>query len=275
MQSLVFPFTNENLQSYSQIYTFDGAKVLSVVGSGDQYFTSILNGAKEVDLFDINPIAWKYFVLKFYAIQRLSYEEFWKHFVFRAHNLRKNKHLVRKVSSTMPEDILNFWKTEFSKNKESLARNYTMWTSRHQELMIERNYKNGSFIPYMDEKNYYKLQELLRKRKLPNFFLTHILNIEKYCGNSSYDLIIASNILSWLLADELRPEDEKNKLNEYLKVMGNLRFDQMQANYLWRIDSAQYPYYSEIYLKSELEPTFVPSVTGGDVKDCVLSLKKR
>lgn len=41
----VFPFTNENLTSYGKIYNFDNAKVLSFLGSGDQYFSSILHGA--------------------------------------------------------------------------------------------------------------------------------------------------------------------------------------------------------------------------------------
>lgn len=34
----VYPFTNENLTSYQNLYHFDNAKVLSVLGSGDQYF---------------------------------------------------------------------------------------------------------------------------------------------------------------------------------------------------------------------------------------------
>jgi len=60
-----YAFTNENLKSYRQLYDFEGAKVLSVVGSGDQYFASILYGAKEVTLFDNNPNGWYHFLLKY------------------------------------------------------------------------------------------------------------------------------------------------------------------------------------------------------------------
>ena len=60
----VYDFTNENVACLDQLYDFKDAKVLSVVGSGDQYFASILNGAKQVDLFDINPTSYLYFLLK-------------------------------------------------------------------------------------------------------------------------------------------------------------------------------------------------------------------
>ena len=38
----VYKFSNENLTSYQELYDFTDKKVLSVIGSGDQYFSSIL-----------------------------------------------------------------------------------------------------------------------------------------------------------------------------------------------------------------------------------------
>ena len=52
----VYSFTNENVSSYSDIYNMNGANMLTILGSGDQYFTAILNGAKNVELIDINVI---------------------------------------------------------------------------------------------------------------------------------------------------------------------------------------------------------------------------
>ena len=77
----VYSFTNENVSSYSDIYNMNGANMLTILGSGDQYFTAILNGAKNVELIDINVISWYYFVLKFTSIKYLSYEEFIKFFI--------------------------------------------------------------------------------------------------------------------------------------------------------------------------------------------------
>ena len=43
----VYDFTNENVSCLNSLYHFDNSKVLSAVGSGDQYFASVLNGAKK------------------------------------------------------------------------------------------------------------------------------------------------------------------------------------------------------------------------------------
>ena len=44
----VYAFTNENLTCLKDIYSFQNAKVLTVLGSSDQYFSSVLFGAREV-----------------------------------------------------------------------------------------------------------------------------------------------------------------------------------------------------------------------------------
>ena len=49
----LYRFSNENLTSYQDLYDFKNKKVLSVIGSGDQYFSSILYGAEEVTCFDM------------------------------------------------------------------------------------------------------------------------------------------------------------------------------------------------------------------------------
>lgn len=72
----VYGFTNENLAVFPKIYNFDKANILTVLGSGDQYFQAKLNGAQNVDVFDINYLAWHHFVLKYTAIKVLSYEDF-------------------------------------------------------------------------------------------------------------------------------------------------------------------------------------------------------
>ena len=79
----IYTSSNECLENYQNIYNFDNSRVLSVVGSGDQYFTCLLNGAQEVELFDINKAAWDYFRLRFYATRILSYEEYLFFFVLK------------------------------------------------------------------------------------------------------------------------------------------------------------------------------------------------
>lgn len=86
MYNRVYTMSNENVCCYKNIYNFDNAHVLSVLGSGDQYFSSLLYGACQVDVMDINYTAWLYFRIKFKAIKVLSYNEFIDLFINRKFN---------------------------------------------------------------------------------------------------------------------------------------------------------------------------------------------
>ena len=44
----VYTMTNENVSSFKQLYNFDMANVFTVLGSGDQYFTSLITNKIEV-----------------------------------------------------------------------------------------------------------------------------------------------------------------------------------------------------------------------------------
>ena len=77
----IYDFTTENVSAYKDIFDFSNARVLTVLGSGDQYFTSLLNGAKSIEVFDYNIVTWYYFLLKFTAIKYLSYEDFYQMFI--------------------------------------------------------------------------------------------------------------------------------------------------------------------------------------------------
>lgn len=77
----IYDFTDENVSAYKDIFDFSNARVLTVLGSGDQYFTSLLNGAKSIEVFDYNIVTWYYFLLKFTAIKYLSYEDFYQMFI--------------------------------------------------------------------------------------------------------------------------------------------------------------------------------------------------
>jgi len=125
-QGKVYSFTNENLVEYKKIYNFNNAKVLSVIGSGDQYFSSLLYGARNVDLYDINRMTWDYFVLKYYAILTLTYEEFYNFFVIS--NL-DNMDIYNKVRYYLPEQIKNNIDKFIIKNKNlsSILLNNTIY----------------------------------------------------------------------------------------------------------------------------------------------------
>lgn len=211
----VYGFTNEFVAAYPEIYDFDNANVLSIIGSGDQYFTAMLAGAKSVTVFDLNVNAWHHFVLKFMAIRYLSYEEFWQFFITDGLD---NLKLYLKIRDYLPSNVKDFFdlvkitKLKFSNIKVK---------SCFMDSFKQKDYLR--MLPYLNEENYYKLQELLKKRKLPNFIIKDFSDISLGSERKDYDLLLLSNIYHWM---DLSPIDFKFLLDKFEPCV-------IQALYAW------------------------------------------
>ena len=211
----VYSFTNENVSSYSDIYNMNGANMLTILGSGDQYFTAILNGAKNVELIDINVISWYYFVLKFTSIKYLSYEEFIKFFITEKIN---NNVVYAKIRNYLPNDIRNFFdkmviiKSSFSN---------ILLSSGMTELFSEDDYKR--YIPYLEENQYYKLQETLRSIELPVFSHQDFQYFINENNKKQYDIVMLSNIYHWMNMEPL----------DFKRLLDKANCDVIQALYSW------------------------------------------
>lgn len=213
----IYGFTNENVFSYQSLYNFSGANVLSVLGSGDQYFSSLLYGANCVEVFDINPLAWDFFVLKFYGITTMSFEDFYKYFV----NLRMNSwHYFEIICKYMPPDV--------SKRLNDLY-------NEHHFLSFYIRSDSGtnfddSIIPYLNKEKYYQLQTLLRKQKLPTFYLEDLANLPRKLSDKKFDIILASNIIRYIY---YYTEDERKKISGYKDLLDHFDCPNIQASYCW------------------------------------------
>ncbi len=245
--SKVYSFTNENLSSYSSLYDFKGKNVLSVLGSGDQYFSSILYGAKDVLLFDNNATTLYYFYLKYYSIKVLSYQEFIDFFV--NYNL-DFKDGYNKVKKMLPNEVRMFFdKVISNKGLSSLIL---------PKIIINKkeDYLCGRVIPYLDKVNYYKLQDLLNNRNFPKVLVASLENLYENL-DLEYDLMLFSNIYMYL---SMGIKEYKNFLENYKYYLSN--GGKIQAQYSWNnicdefldngfrcdlVDAANY----ELYLRNE------------------------
>lgn len=224
----VYPFTNENISSYQTLYDFNNAKVLSVLGSGDQYFASLLYGAKEVEVYDSNFLAWDFFVLKYYGIIILNYEEFYDFFV--THRLNDLKYF-RKLLPYLPSDVATrLAKLQIDKNLLS----HCLYLD-----VIDDKYNNGYSIPYFDKEKYYQLKTILTNQKLPTFYLTFLQSLPFVVENKTYDIILTSNIFDWLYGDL-----EEECVQEYKELLTKFHYGEIQALYRYKLSEA---------LKQELE----------------------
>lgn len=72
----VYLATNENCAYFPKMTSFEGKDVLSVTGSGDQALNAVFFGAKSVETFDINQLAFLFYDLKETALLHLTITEF-------------------------------------------------------------------------------------------------------------------------------------------------------------------------------------------------------
>jgi len=187
----VYGFTNEYVAAYPDVYNFDNADVLSVIGGGDQYFTAMLAGAKNVTVFDINGNAWYHFVLKFMAIRYLSYEEFCKFFI--EDNLNNIK-IYLKIREYLPLDVRKFFdkfrilNLKFSSMKIKAGLLDSLTFEEYQRI-----------LPYLNEESFYILKDILNNCELPRCLIDDFIHLalgdER---NKSYDIMLLSNIYFWI-----------------------------------------------------------------------------
>lgn len=196
----VYGFTNENLESFSTYFNFDNASVLTVLGSGDQYFESLLNGARDVEVFDINYLAWYHFLLKCTAIKILPYEEFMQMFV--VDNL-DNLNIYNKLREYLPDEVKHFFDKLIGLGRK--------FSSIKIKNIIFDNSKIRN-IPYFNQETYYQLQSILQSCMLPEFYNCNLLDISKYT-KKAYDVALFSNVYHYLSLNAKDYRDFLNKIN--------------------------------------------------------------
>lgn len=219
----VYDFTNENVSCLNDLYHFENAQVLSIIGSGDQYFTSILNGAKKVDLVDVNPTSHLYFILKFYAIRELEYEEFYEFLVLKNFN---NPNIYFKLEPVLPIKALIYYRYLMENNRKYIY-NYSCFKKDGIDLLSKKNQKyyfdnENTVIPYFKRDNYYKLKEKLKTMELPNFFQTNIVNLKNEI-KGNYDILLMSNIYNSL----------DMNIEQYTKLLKKFDVPEIQTCYDW------------------------------------------
>lgn len=174
-----YKFSNEDIYGYYKLFDLENKDVLTVCGSGDQALNAILMGAKTVDTFDINKLAYYLMQFKMYAIKYLNYNEFNKlydNFQYYAY------FFYRQIKKSIKDyNFILFW-DEFIKNVN------VFFIGDDCDI-------NPDKIPYLDKELFIRL-----KNKLLNYDLTfkradiyEIPNVFE----KKYDFINLSNILDY------------------------------------------------------------------------------
>ena len=257
MYSRVYPFTNENLTSFQSFIDFNGKNVLSVIGSTDQYFSFLLYNAKNVDLFDINPNSEHYFLLKFYSIFLLTYEEFIDFFVS---SKLDNMSIYNKVRYYLPLKTKTYFDNYIKSGKKLSDLIFTVSLNSNPI-----NYSTNRVIPYFDKDSYYILQSMLRNIEMPKIYICSLEKLYKELKDI-YDIIVLSNI--YLLMN-MSVKQYRKFLDSYLSLLNSNGI--IEAYYSWNnIDEKE-------FIDSGFTQVEVPSirlVREEEFKDYVYLLKK-
>lgn len=218
--SKIYPFNNEELNTYYKDFNYDGP-VLCVASSGDHMLHTILQGATDITLFDINRLTKYYSMLKLAGVKTLSYKEFFDYFMVTSEKLNlTNKKLYEKVRRALyPEDRC-FWDDVIS------------------DGLTVNNFYNGIFDvepvnnAYYDEDLYYDLQSKSLSIKSPKFIETDVFELPKnLSAQDRFSSIFLSNISDYV------DEREFEKLLVNLAKNHLLEDGLVQTNYFTDYDN--------------------------------------
>ena len=211
--------TNENIEEYIKYFNIKDGNVLTVTSSADHIFYSILYGAKNIDTFDMNKLAYYVMEYKKSAILSLSLKEYQNFFpVLSIPNNESNYFNYdnyKKISNYLSKDAKVFWDYIYNIYKDEQEKLFKLFIYKHLS-----RYPNSYSE---DEDKYNKLKELIPNVNI-NFYHCNLTNLDNEIlkNNNYYDGIILSNIFDWLFdsmecfdTDEIK--DIFNNIKKLLK----------------------------------------------------------
>jgi len=212
--SWLYPFSNENIAAYYSKINFKDKKVLTVTSSGDHILNAIMCGAKEIDAFDVNPLAKYYSELKIAAIKALSLEEFILFFygknIFKSPKYFLNKDTyMNKIRNCLNGENKIFWDHVFNQYTSKDLRRSFLFTDDYCDLkiLLKTNL-------YLNEEGYSLLRSKLNDIKI-DYYDKDIKDFKQV--DKKYDVLVLSNIPAFV--DDMF---SSNQLEELRQIILNL-----------------------------------------------------
>lgn len=248
--SRIYKLTTENICGYLNQMDLKDKSILVPAASGDHLLNSILKGANNVDLFDINYYALFMVELKIAAVKSLSKDEFIRFFA-NGRNALSSK-IYNKIRQNLNDDALLFWDKVYSlfPNNEDLKKtNLFMKDSYYEDSLINVN-------DYLKNDNYNYLKEKINIADNKKFINTNVIDLPNKL-DKNYDIILLSNIqdymkftyhLDYLRSLEKYREFIKNDLIKYCNecIVGEYFYNNAAAPTLLNDASDETLYFDSI-----------------------------
>lgn len=184
----MYIMTTENIREFLTQYDLKNKSVLCVAGSGDQMLNAYALGAKNVTLFDLNPLAYAQAKLKKAAATTLTYEEFELFFSPEHRHTLFNPYLFDKLSECLDDNTKDLFKTIFTKHPgmDAFMNFYFKFYAKFQKQ------KDLNYYLY-DEENYQKLQSVIESKTI-DYIETPVTELKSNINDDLFDYILLSNI---------------------------------------------------------------------------------
>lgn len=203
--SAVYKVTNERMRDYHK-YLKNRKRILSVIASGDQILNSILDGAREVDAFDISVYPKYFMFLKIAAIKSLSREEYIEFFYESTDTSEKYDEMYDKIRVNLTGSVRDFWDSLFDFFDWFDIYNSTLFSSEPYST----SYAVGQNRYLDSEEEYNKLRRVIDDVVIR----TYDGNILEMDFDVSYDLVYLSNIIYYSDVNKYKDMLERFNLNE-------------------------------------------------------------
>lgn len=223
----IYSFTTENIFGYMSYFDLFDKSLLTVGSSGDQAFNAVLQGCKDITIFDVCPFVKEYYYLKRSALETFSREEFLKFFCYKRFFINNKKAFNKDMYLSLRNRL-----------KDNDYESYMFWDKLFQEysgldirtkLFIDEEQSKSILChvnTYLRNDCYYdELRKIINDVNIDfqqgNIFEDNLLN--------SYDNIFLSNICSYYSNEQMI--ELFNRLLPYLNDDGNLMIGYLYYGY--------------------------------------------
>lgn len=195
--SKIYYQANENLIDYLDV-DFQDKDVLSVLASSDQVLTAKYLDAKKTDSFDYNRLTYYYYYLRIWSIKYMN-----KLYPLILNGNDWLKELLKLVKPTTEGEhqAFDFWKKHVVQHTNLFNLFYDIDAQP-------------------EGKTLYTHPEELKDYLDPNLTFFHLNLFEQFKLNTTYDILLISNILDWARGDQTRLQIAHDNIGRLLNKDG-------------------------------------------------------
>ena len=189
-----YNMTTENIYGFLKNYDLNGKSILTVAGSGDQRLNAYLLGARNVTVFDSNPLTLLNMRLKDAAIKNLKFSDFKGFYGIEEDKLNEyaqlDVRLFNKIKDDLDEFTFDFFQFIIS-NDELLDVDDVYFNFQNDYKVLKKaNY-------YFNAKRYIELRKKIKNKGI-NFMYCDVTELPDTLEDRKFDMILLSNISDYI-----------------------------------------------------------------------------